>query len=145
MNGGVNVTRMVNGYLTMLRDATSKPIGDHKIPPGASPPYGILYVIPGGEFYGTLAEPHDDVQCVVQITSVGASREMAMAMADLVRRETLKRNADGFANPIEGVDDRWPDTGPGGVDPDIRPTSELYSQSDRYVLCAFGDMHDAPS
>jgi hypothetical protein len=57
-------------------------VGDAKAPADLSPPYCVVYQIPGGHTLGPLSTLDDDVEIVYQVTCVGGSREQAEWLAD---------------------------------------------------------------
>lgn len=62
-------------------EAADLSVGDAEAP-DAQPPYVVVYAIPGGRAFGSLAEPHEDAELVYQITCVGKTREQAEWLAD---------------------------------------------------------------
>lgn len=46
-------------------------VGDHRKPDGASPPYTVFYMLPGGEVDGSLETPDADGDLRFQLTHVG--------------------------------------------------------------------------
>lgn len=47
-----------------------------------APPTMVVYDIPGGRSYGTVAAPNEDADLVYQVTCVGETREQAEWLAD---------------------------------------------------------------
>lgn len=56
-------------------------VGD-AVAPDDTPPYVVVYAIPGGTASGTLARPDDDAELVYQVTCVGLTRQQAEWLAD---------------------------------------------------------------
>lgn len=86
-------------YLAAL-EATGRPIGDAKKPPGQTNlyPYGILYTgVVRAE--GTLVEPNETGLHRLQLTVVGLTREGVDDLRDLARPILLDRDIviDGYA------------------------------------------------
>lgn len=104
-------------------------------------PYGIVYPIPGGVFSGSMDQPDEDAEGVVQVTSVGETVDSVLAMAALVRSYFLSREPDGaFAFPIDpgegwAVVFRRPTIAP-GVDPGGKA---LFSVPETFILSITAD------
>ncbi len=60
-----------------------------------TPPYVVVYSLPGGRSYGTLANPHEDADIDYQVTCVGTTREQAEWLVD---RATALLNGFSVAN-----------------------------------------------
>lgn len=69
-----------DGVIAAL-EAANLTVGDGEAPSG-SPPYAVVYPIPGGRAFGSLSEPHEDAELVYQVTCVGLTREQAEWVAD---------------------------------------------------------------
>lgn len=77
----------VQAVVTHLR-AAPLTVGNHGWPgtdPHADAPYTVVYLIAGGTVDGTLADPDDDSDLVIQLTSVGIGAEQALRTSDLGR------------------------------------------------------------
>jgi hypothetical protein len=133
---------LTSNLRTALATATGRPWGSGKAPvkepKEADYPYGILYVIDGGGYSGPpFHHPEADADCVYQLTSVGLTVSNVEFMADKARTAILGRDENGaFATDIpapEGwiVNNRRPDTPPGGVD---QTGKDLYQVVERFVL-----------
>ena len=62
-------------------EAANLNVGDGEAPNG-SLPHWVVYPIPGGRAFGSLAEPHEDAELVYQVNCVGTTREQAEWAAD---------------------------------------------------------------
>lgn len=132
---------ITNNLLTMLAAGTGKQVGDHKAPAVPVYPYSVLYVLPGGEYWGApLIAPDADVDMYYQVDSIGARRDQVEWLADRVRRTMLARTSGGvfqvsFTNPTGWkVADRVPEGGPGGVQVEGSPPNEVFSIPERFAL-----------
>ncbi|MFF7795543.1 hypothetical protein [Streptomyces sp. NPDC007991] len=91
---------------TLLAAATSKPVGDGRMPQ-AEPPYYIQYVVDASVSGAPLADDNEDMTLIVQITSVSGpdpsrpgsagTLDQALWMADKARRAFLARD------PVTGL------------------------------------------
>ncbi|MEU5490241.1 MULTISPECIES: hypothetical protein [Streptomyces] len=91
----------------LLASATSLPVGRGNKPAGANPPYYLLYALPTELSGALLADEHEDVSFVYQVTSVSGpdpskpdSRgvaDQAEWMADKARTAILGRD------PVTGL------------------------------------------
>lgn len=89
---------VTDGMLELLREGTSKKVGDHELPDEVDDgdPYVILYSIPGGNREGPfLVDPPSDAVFTYQVTSVGKSRKQVEWMANMVRNTVTARDTDG--------------------------------------------------
>ncbi len=83
-------TRVLTGaVLTHLRAQVARPVGDAAVPTDQTLPYAVLYPAGSGRLDGPQSDVHADAQQVVQVTSVGESREQAEALSDRVRAAML--------------------------------------------------------
>lgn len=126
-----------------LSFATGRPFGILAAPkplPGATAPampYAILYPISGGAFSGPMPAPHEDVDAVYQVTSVGGKIPgSADWLADRVRRAVLERSDGSFVTSLPGpdgwiIDERWPDAGLPALEEEIQG---LYQVAERFVF-----------
>lgn len=130
---------VLSALVAMMRDQLSQPVGDGA-PPEEEPPYFYVNSIPGGSYVGPpLVNPEADMAMVVQVTSIGFQRDQTQQLATLARKLILGRDASGaFQASIAGgtfvVVDRWPDSGPPGVDYSGRPPDRLFNVAERFVL-----------
>lgn len=111
-------------------------VGDSAPPDDLTLPYAILYVVPGGALYGSLAQPEEMLELVVQITSVGDTRQAADWLRMRLRNAFLGRDANGtHTTALAGtgwkIADRQLD-GDGG----ITPEGAVHTAVDRYRLTA---------
>lgn len=60
------------------------PVGDAKKPEGEHNRYCVVYPIPGGSVSGTLENPNEDGELVVQVTCVAKFRDQAEWVVDKV-------------------------------------------------------------
>jgi hypothetical protein len=77
----IALTRPHTDALLVALRATGLTVGDAQAP-GSVPPYAVLYSIPGGRVFGTLADPHGDGEMVFQVTCVGTTREQTQWVTD---------------------------------------------------------------
>lgn len=131
---------VTNALLELLRDATSLPIGDLRLPEVAEgKPWAIVYPVGQGERWGPeLWAPDSSGSLHYQVTSVGRTREQCEWMGGLVDRSLLARSSGRFQ-----VD--WPDmdgwkvidrrlVGAEGIDPEGVSPNLVYSQPARYAI-----------
>lgn len=74
--------RTVTDAFIALLDQAGLTVGDGVAPTGAAPPYCIVYPVSATTVAGTAAAPSADVARVLQVTSVGDTREQAQWAAD---------------------------------------------------------------
>jgi hypothetical protein len=82
--------------VALVASATSRPVGDGRLPTAADPPFAVVYGLPGGESWGPdYTDPQAATALAYQITYVSVTRAGAEAFADIVRHALLDRSADG--------------------------------------------------
>ena len=69
------VRKHTDGVIASL-EAAGLTVGDADAE-GLSPPYCVVYAIPGGGFTGTMENPFEDGELPYQVTCVGETREQA--------------------------------------------------------------------
>ena len=107
------VTRLPveTAFVAMLRDNLSQTVfyadsgaaEEHGIPPvDTTPPYVVVYGIPGGDMSGPpLTAPEADSEVYFQATCVGGTASQAVWMSDKVREIVVGRQATGsFTVPL---------------------------------------------
>lgn len=108
--------------------------GDGEAPADRTTPYHVLYVIPGGTLDGSWGNPHEEMDVVVQVNSVGGTREQAQLAQTEVRAALVGRTSSGYTNAIAG--DGWRVTrrecDDAGVDPE--PPAGLHTAIDRFTF-----------
>jgi hypothetical protein len=91
---------VLDGTLTML-ETLGMPVGDHENPADTSDRYMVLWGITGGQVDGAEGEPHEQGVVVVQVDSLGHSRQQAQWVAYRVARAMVERTPDGgWTHPI---------------------------------------------
>lgn len=92
------VTRVLASVLTTV---TTRPFAVTDVPPPdagklvPTPPYGIVYPINDGSYWGGLGAPERDAEFAFQITSVGATSDQCEWLSDRVRSTILGRTSAG--------------------------------------------------
>lgn len=88
---------------TALATVTTRPFGVVDVPLPSegqlapTPPYGIVYPINDGRYWGGLGAPEANAAFVFQVTSVGATSDQCEWLSDRVRSVILGRtSADAF-------------------------------------------------
>lgn len=114
---------------------TPRRIGDHDGPDDRTRPYGILYVLPEPAATGSWGDPAEMGELVVQVSSVGDTRDQAQGHQAWMRQLILGRTAAGWAHPIAAAD--WKvylreHDGSSGVEPNADAT--LFTAADRFRL-----------
>lgn len=94
-----------------------------------SPPYCVVYSIPGGSRSGNLDAPYDDADFVYQVTCVGTTREQAEWVTDKAT-VTLLNGLSVTGRSIALVS---PDGNP-GVRPDYDISPPLFYSTPRFTL-----------
>lgn len=110
-------------------------VGDHEAPDDRGYPYLILSTVPGGARDGSHGDPHEDVELVYQVRSVGVSRAQAQAALARARTVFLERANGEYTTPLAGAG--WvayhreldADAGVGH-----EPGSVIYDAAERYRL-----------
>ena len=133
---------ITKAFKQMLETATGMPVGLVEPPPlVAGKPWGIIHSVDGGGYDGSLGDPNSDAAFVYQVDSSGRTLEQSEWMADLVRRTVLARAGVGFQvsfPPVPGVvvNDRRPDTTPGGASPEgeVSTNTRVYTVSERFSI-----------
>jgi hypothetical protein len=115
---------------------TAPRVGDNSPPVDPTMPYAILYTIPGGGLYGSLAQPSEMLELVVQVSNVGDTRQAAEWMRFKMRTVVLGRDSGGiFTVALTGagwaVIDRDLD-----ADGGITQEGAVHTAVDRYRLVA---------
>ena len=95
---------VTDAVVAFLAAGTDRPIGDARAPykngdaaQTETPPYAIVYPIPGAGFSGAFfATPEEDAAFEYQVTSVGWRADQADWMADKVREVMLGRLRSGL-------------------------------------------------
>ncbi len=102
--------------LVTVLQTTGRPVGDGVAPAG-SPPYSILWDLPGGALDGPVGDPNADLDMPFQVTCVGRVADEARRMADKVRlalltsavvvsgRAVMRVAPDGGLGSVERDDD----------------------------------------
>lgn len=81
-------------------------VGDHDGPDPRTRPYGVLYVLPAPAASGSWADTAEMGELVVQVSSVGDTRDQAQAHQHGMRQLIMGKAADGsYRHPIAG--DGW--------------------------------------
>ncbi|GAA2770240.1 hypothetical protein XF35_39890 [Streptomyces platensis subsp. clarensis] len=140
---------VTNAVLALLAETTGLPVGRGRLPAGAGLRYYVLYSLDTAVSGPPLADEHDDLSVVYQVTSVSApdpakpgsagSAEQAEWLADKARTAFLARNpATGHwlhDLPVPGavVMTRELDTEPGGTN-DPADAIMSYVQRFRFTL-----------
>lgn len=78
-----------DAVLAALREIPGLPVGDAVAPDDTSGKYVIAYPMPSGGTSGPMSATNDDEDFVVQVTSVGRSRQSAQEAATLAKRRLL--------------------------------------------------------
>lgn len=92
---------VIKGLLDALKASTARPFAVSDVPPpdagkvAPTPPYGIIYPINDGSFWGGLGAPENSAEFAFQVTSVGATYEQCEWLSDRVRNTVLGRNDNG--------------------------------------------------
>lgn len=115
----------------LASDADGKPIY----------PYFVAYSIPGGSVSGApLGQAQGDAEFLIQLDSVGRTRQQAQMAADRARNWVVGRTSDGqfvvqAGNP-DGVriHDRIVDGTPGAPLQEGQPPNEVFTVSDTYGI-----------
>lgn len=148
MRGIHNRDQITDGVIQLLERGTAKRVGDHKAPyrfPEDTEdefyPYCIVYSVPGGSLYGSLANQHEDAELTFQVTSVGLTRSQAEWMADRVRNTWCLQQVGGayqvpFQDPTGWhICSRIVQNGfVGAVDREGDPPTEVWSIPERFSL-----------
>lgn len=134
------VTAAVLDVLNETADGAAFLVGDGEKPSdagwqgerGASAfvPYAILWPIPGGYLDGSIGRPDSDAVTEYQVTAVGATREQAEVVADLVRAAMVRvdLDIDGRGTVSVTVDEF------GGAVPDRSVEPAVFMVADRYSV-----------
>lgn len=144
MSDAWNRNDLTTAFLAALNASTGWLVGDANVPSGideqgdeALYPYLTVFEIPGGHFWGSLADPAECVDYVYQIDSVGRTAVQSRVAAQRVRGLLLDR-VTPFAVVLPGdceLREITPDMlSSGGQTREGVPPRELYTSSDRYVL-----------
>lgn len=96
---------------------------------GLSPPYAVVYSIPGGEMSGNLDDPYEDAELVYQVTCVGSTREQAEWVAD----KALTTLVAGFSVTGRSIALVRPDGGP-GTRPEYDVTPPRFNSVLRFTI-----------
>lgn len=133
---------VTDAVLALLRDTDDEQagpaprrIGDHDGPADRAKPYGRLDTIPGGTIDAQGWGDGGGGTVVVQVSSVGETRDQAQLHQFWMRWLILGREAGRWKHPIEG--DGWGTylrelDAEGGVDP--ADDGVLFTAVDRYKL-----------
>ncbi|MEU6979569.1 hypothetical protein [Streptomyces sp. NPDC046371] len=140
---------VTTAIITLLTEATGLPVGRGRAPAGAGLRYYVLYALDTAVSGPPLADEHEDMTVIYQVTSVSApdpakpgsagSAEQAEWLADKARTAFLARNpATGtwmHDLPLPGavVMSRALDTEPGGTN-DPADAIMSYVQRFRFTL-----------
>lgn len=133
---------VTDALLELLRSAphdgipAERRVGDHDGPADQARPYGILYLLPAPPASGTWGDTAEMGEVVVQVTSVGDTRDQAQAHQSGMRQLIMGKADDGdYAHTIAGpgwkVYMREHD-GSGGIEPS--QDGALFNAADRFRL-----------
>lgn len=134
------VTAAVLEQLNGTADDAAFLVGDGEKPAGAGwqgergasefVAYVILWPIPGGVLDGSLGAPDSDAVTDYQVTAVGATREQAEVVADLVRTDLVRAELDIDDRGVISVTcDEF-----GGAVPDRSVEPPVFMVADRYSV-----------
>jgi hypothetical protein len=126
----------------LLRSQTTKDFGvvdmPEPLPDALTPalPYGVIYPINDGGYWGGLGAPQASAEFTFQVTTVGGRADQCEWLGDRVRAAILGRTTSGAFNTVITlttpylVIDRESQGGPGNM---IR-SDLLWSQSETFCL-----------
>lgn len=134
------VTAAVLAELNTIADTAAFLVGDGEKPAAAGwqgergtsefVPYAVLWPIPGGTLDGSLGQPDSDAVTDYQVTAVGATREQAEVVADLVRAGLVRAQLDIDDRGVISVTcDEF-----GGAVPDRSVEPPVFMVADRYCV-----------
>jgi hypothetical protein len=94
--------------ITNLATATGHKIGDGEMPvplPTPEEPYAIVYTIPGGSTYGSMAAELENATILYQIKIVGHTNSQCRKFQQKIEAdlETIWRNISGCMGPARMV------------------------------------------
>jgi hypothetical protein len=122
----------VTGEQTLLDAALPAAVGVHigGAPPGATPPYLVLYFdagavhgLVGDELLGTLGDRHRDLLTEFQVTAVGATAQQAQELASQARVVVLTQQPTVAGRVVSPA---WQVPGGPRVAPDYDLTPPLF-------------------
>lgn len=101
------VTDTVLELLRTAADAAVPPaarrVGDHDGPDDRTRPYSVLRIVDGGATDGSWGDPHEMPEVVVQVSSVGDSRDQAQLHKGWMAQLILGRDGNGYLHAIQGA------------------------------------------
>jgi hypothetical protein len=109
-------------------------VGDAQAPAG-SPPYAVVFAVPGGRTTGPLGALNDDAEQVYQVSCWGVSREQA----EWVQKKVLDGLLGIGTITVAGRSVRIDDEGFGGTFRDDRTSPPLFQAVPRFRV------HSTPS
>jgi hypothetical protein len=138
-----DIRPLAKAVFTMVESAITFPLGDHEAPTLLpKKPWGIMYLITGGELSGPpLWSPDADADVIFQFDVTGLRPDHALFGGDQVRRTMLSRSGGVFQVPSPDltefamkINGRLPAGPVSGIIPGGDPGHRVYSWSERYAV-----------
>lgn len=126
----VSVGDLVSAFITVV-ESLGFDVGDGAAPPSPSFPYSVVYSIGDFERSGDMADRSSNAVEEIQVTSVGETREQAIALGDRIRQTVTPAllNAEMSGREVAYVD---PTHDGGDRDDDVQPP--LFYSIDSFLI-----------
>ena len=125
----------VDAVIARLESETGRSCGNAQAPETATPPFMVLYPLPSAERDGSLKN-YDELQTwTFQITSVGATAEQCMWMADEARQALI--GVDTITVTGRAIQRVESDTIGGSPIRDPQPETQLFSMPESFRMFTY--------